>query len=319
MADEQPKATAAEALLLKTLQRSNELQEQATRWANARYFLLYALILVSLVVHGLIGNWITGIGKQGLPKGDYAALVRMEGTVDAEGSISAARIIPALEEAFEDEGAKGVVLVINSPGGSPVQAALIHERIAALRAEHPERKVIAVGEDVLASAAYLIATGAPEIYTARSTITGSIGVISAQFGFPGLMEHLGIERRVYTAGRHKARLDPFRPAARADIAKMQTVLDSMHQHFIDAVMSTRRSKFKAKPDVLFTGDYWTGEDAVRLGLIDGIGDLSTVLRTNFQVEELRDFTPAPGILDRLAGKLAFSMRELAYRGTLTIH
>jgi protease-4 len=319
MTEEQGKVSATEVLLLKTLQRANELQEQATRWANARYFLLYALILISLVVHGLIGNWITGIGKHGVPKGDYAALVRMEGTVDAEGAISAARMIPALEEAFEDDKAKGVVLVINSPGGSPVQATLIHDRISALRAQYPERKIIAVGEDMLASAAYLIATGAPEIYTARSTVTGSIGVISAQFGFPGLMERLGIERRVYTAGEHKARLDPFRPAARADVAKMQTVLDSMHGHFIDAVMSTRRSRLKAKPEEVFSGDYWTGEDALRIGLIDGIADLSTVLRKDFKVEEVRDFTPAPGILDRLAGKLAFSMRELAFGDAMTIH
>jgi len=298
-------------------ERNNILQERDLRWKNIRIFLIGIMVLLSAAVYWFVGNKITSFGHAIVPDSDYAAVLRLSGPVDSESRVSAAKINPALATAFKDEKAKGIVLLINSPGGSPVQASLIHDRIVSLRAQYPTRKVIAVGEDMLTSAAYLIATGAPNIFVNPSTVTGSVGVISAQFGFPKLLHKLGIERRVYTSGENKGRLDQFKIAAPGDVSKLINVLGKVHEHFINSVLETRKGRLKGDAKVLFSGDFWTGEEAVKLGLVDGIGDLSTLIKREFGVEQTLDYTPTPSVFERLSSSFSLSITEL-FMGNLEV-
>lgn len=300
--------TTVDAVLITILGRMNETQERELRWRNLRFFAISVLILLGIVVYAVAGVYFSRLGKEAV-EGEYAALLRIDGIIDSEGKNSANKLGPALVKAFRDKEAKGVVLLINSPGGSPVQAALIYDRIRELKKAHPHKKVVAVGQDMVTSAAYFIAAAADEIYINRSTVAGSIGVISAQFGLPGLLQKLGVERRVLTAGTNKNRLDQYLPLKDADVRKMDGLLTEIHRHFISAVEDGRKGKLKPSP-TLFSGDFWTGNDAVRLGLVDGLSDLPTVLRTHFKVEATSDYTPLPNIFDRLSKSFALGMRDV---------
>jgi protease-4 len=228
----------------------------------------------------------------------YVPVIRINGEIGAGNDASAERLNPVLSKAFSDDLAKGVVLVINSPGGTPVQASLIHDRIAQLKAEH-KKKVIVVAEDMLTSGAYLIAVSADRIVVNRSTLAGSIGVVTHGFGFTGLMDKLGVERRTMQAGANKNRMDPYGPLVEGDQAKMTQTLGAIHQHFIDIVKDGRKNKLKGSDEELFTGDYWTGEEAVRLGLVDEVSDLPTTLQKEFGAKKMREYSSPRPIWERL--------------------
>lgn len=261
-------------------------------WKNVRTSFI---ILVALMGIGTMSNVAKTFSEEGSTAGaldkEYVSLIRLNGEIGPGQEFSAEAINPLLVDAFEDKEAKGVVLVINSPGGTPVQASLINQRILELKKEFAPKKVIVVGEDMLTSGAYMVAVAADKIYVNRSTVAGSIGVISGGFGFDKAIEKLGVDRRVHHAGVNKGRMDPFLPENPADVAKLTSVLDKIHGHFKDTVKEGRKGKLKGSEEDLFSGDFWTGEDALALGLVDGISDLPSVLNTEFKVKKFRLYEP----------------------------
>ena len=212
------------------------------------------------------------------------AVVRLAGVIGSlgpwRGGLSLAGLAATLERAFALGGIKAVALAINSPGGSPVQSSLIAARIRAL-AREKKLPVFAFAEDVAASGGYWLATAGDEIYADESSIVGSIGVISAGFGFPDLLQRMGVERRVHTAGPRKAMLDPFRPESPEDVARLEALQHDIHASFKAHVRERRGARLKAEDETLFSGEFWTGRRALELGLIDGIGDLRSVMRARF--------------------------------------
>jgi signal peptide peptidase SppA len=211
-------------------------------------------------------------------------VVRLSGVIGfstpLKPGVTVASMARPLERAFTMRNACAVALVINSPGGSPVQSHLIYRRIRQL-AEEKQRPVLAFVEDVGASGGYMVACAADEIICDVSSIVGSIGVVGGSFGFPKLMERLGIERRLYTAGEHKASLDPFLPENPEDVARLKALQGEIHQGFIDLVRQSRGARLKGPEKTLFSGEYWSGTKAIELGLADGIGDLRSTLRARF--------------------------------------
>src|SRR3989339_507036 len=199
-------------------------------WRNIRFFIWIAIILILILLYSsLMYSFKKPFDANGQPNTDqsYVALVRLDGEILSDKDLSAEKVIPELNRAFCDKKAKGVILLINSPGGSAVQSSIIHDKILELKNKY-HKKVIVVGEDLLASGAYLIATAADEIYVNRDTITGSIGVVMSGFGFVGSLEKLGVQRRLFTAGANKARLDPFEPLNPSDVQKIKSVLTQAH-------------------------------------------------------------------------------------------
>jgi protease-4 len=207
-------------------------------------------------------------------------------------------LVAALRSAFEDEGAVAVVLRINSPGGSPVQSGIVNDEILRLKAKH-KKKVYAVVEEMCASGAYYIAVAADEIYVDKASLVGSIGVLMDGFGFTGLMEKLGVERRLLTAGENKGMLDPFSPQNERQTAYAKAMIDQIHQQFIKVVRDGRGDRLKEEADT-FSGLFWNGEEAVRIGLADKIGSLDFVAREVIKAEEIIDYTPRDNVAERIA-------------------
>ena len=235
-------------------------------------------------------------------------VVRLSGTIGAitplRPGLSLAGIARTLERAFATRHAKAVALVINSPGGSPVQSRQIYLRIRQLAAEK-KLPVLVFVEDVAASGGYMIACAGDEIFCDPSSILGSIGVVGGSFGFQELIRKIGVERRLYTAGEHKAMLDPFLPEDLDDVARLKAIQHDIHALFISLVKESRGGKLKGAEDVLFTGEYWAGEKSVSLGLADGIGDLRSTLRARFGEKVLTPLiAPATGMLSGLLGRRA---------------
>lgn len=228
----------------------------------------------------------------------YVAVVDIAGEIGPSKDASLRNLAPALKAAFDDKDAKAIVLRINSPGGTPVQASLIHDEIQYLKKSHPDAKVVAVGEDMLTSGAYLIAMAADTVVVNRSTMTGSVGVILRNFGFTGLMEKIGVESRTLTAGESKNQLDPFSPANEQDKEQIQDLLTHVHDHFKDIVVESRGARLKAPADQLFTGAFWTGGQAVQLGLADEIGSLRTVMEGTGSTT-FRTYAPKMSLLKTL--------------------
>jgi len=224
--------------------------------------------------------------------------VEVRGAIDGGTEANADSLMIALRSAFEDVGAKAVVLRINSPGGSPVQAGLVNDEIRRLKALH-KKKVYAVCEEMCASAAYYIAVGADEIYVDKASIVGSIGVLMDGFGFTGAMEKFGVERRLMTAGRNKAMLDPFSPRKPEQDAYAQAMLDQIHQQFIKVVKDGRGKRLKVTDDT-FSGLFWNGEEAVKQGLADHLGSLDQVARDVVKAEDVIDYTEKENLAERLA-------------------
>lgn len=267
-------------------------KRSAKRWKNARFFLLFALILGLILVCFASSNMVTLGSATG--KG-YVAFIKLNGMIEPGREFSAETVLPQLKDAFSDQQAKGVVIDINSGGGTPVQASIIHDAIINLKKEY-RKKVIVVGEDMMASGAYFVAVAGDKIYVNPNTITGSIGVIMKGFGFPDVIKKLGVERRVYTSGINKDRLDPFLPQNQQDIEKIRTVISEIHDNFNQVVLEGRKGKLRADPKELFSGDFWSGQTALKLGLVDGLGNLTDVLQKEFHVSRYRDYSGSSGLL-----------------------
>ena len=277
------------------------------------FFRLVWLTIFVLVVLAILAQRNHGTG----PVGPHTALIEVRGEIDAGGEASAENIVSALTSAFEDSAAKAVVLRINSPGGSPVQAGIVNDEIRRLKGLH-KKKVYAVVEDTCASGAYYIAVAADEIYVDKASIVGSIGVIIDGFGFVGAMDKLGIERRMLTAGDNKGMLDPFSPQSERQRAYAQAMIDQIHQQFIAVVKEGRGQRLKVTPET-FSGLFWNGQQAVENGLADQLGNLDYVAREVVKAETVIDYTPHENVAERLAKRFGASigagavhaLRELA--------
>lgn len=236
----------------------------------------------------------------------HTAVVEIKGEIANGGDASAEFVIAAMKTAFEDEGAKGVVLLINSPGGSPVQAGIINDEIRRLKAKH-KKPVYAVVEETCASAAYYIAAAADKIFVDKASIVGSIGVLMDGFGFTGVMEKVGVERRLLTAGENKGFLDPFSPMSDAQRAHAQTMLNQIHTQFINVVKTGRGDRLKLDTPGLFSGLFWSGEQAVEFGLADQLGNVDFVAREVIKAEEVIDYTRRDNVAEKLAKKFGAAM------------
>ena len=250
-------------------------------------------------------------GHPNAPAGPHTALVEVRGEIAADTEASAELLVSSIRSAFEDDGAKAVVLRINSPGGSPVQAGIVNDEIRRLKAKH-KKKVYAVVEETCASGAYYIAVAADEIYVDKASIVGSIGVLMDGFGFVGLMDKLGVERRLLTAGENKGMLDPFSPADPKQTAYAKAMLEQIHQQFIKVVRDGRGSRLKETAET-FSGLFWNGEEAVKLGLADHFGNLDYVAREVIGFEDVVDYTPQENVAERLAKRFGASIGEGAVR------
>ncbi len=244
----------------------------------------------------------------------HTALVEIRGEIAAGSTASAESVVGSVRSAFEDSGAQAVVLLINSPGGSPVQAGIINDEIHRLKALH-DKPVYAVVEETCASAAYYIAAAADEIYVDKASIVGSIGVLMNGFGFTGLMDKLGVERRLLTAGENKGFLDPFSPQSEEQRAVAQTMLGEIHQQFIDVVKKGRGERLKAEQE-LFSGLVWSGQRSIELGLADHLGNLEHVAREVVKAEDIVDYTQRENVAARLAKRFGAGMGEGAMRAML---
>ncbi|HKU45258.1 MAG TPA: S49 family peptidase, partial [Burkholderiales bacterium] len=236
----------------------------------------------------------------------HTAMVEVNGIIAPGSDASAERINTALQAAFKDKNTQGVVVRINSPGGSPVQAQTIYDEMKRLRKKHPDIPLYAVVEDVCASGGYFVAAGADRIYVGKASIVGSIGVLMNGFGFVGLMDKLGVERRLVTAGENKGMLDPFSPLSERDKQHIEGLMKDIHEQFIGAVKEGRGKRLKESPEI-FSGLIWTGQKSVELGLADGFGSLEYVAREVIKAEDIRDFTISEGIGEKLARRFGASL------------
>ncbi|MFY7857161.1 MAG: S49 family peptidase [Rubrivivax sp.] len=281
------------------------LQRSERRWRLIFRGLWFALALA--VVWGVMSTRVVGTA----PSKPHTALVEVRGEIAPDTEASAENIVGALKQAFEDPGAQAVVLRINSPGGSPVQSGIINDEIRRLKAKHG-KKVYAVVEEICASGAYYIAAAADEIYVDKASLIGSIGVLMDGFGFTGLMEKLGVDRRLLTAGENKGMLDPFSPRDAQQEAYTRELLDQIHQQFITVVRTGRGDRLKETPDT-FSGLVWNGEEAVKIGLADKIGNLDFVAREVVKAEEIVDYTPQDNVAERLAKRFGAAVGGGAVR------
>jgi protease-4 len=271
-------------------------QRRTRRWGIffKSLFFAYLFFLLYLTMQG------SELSEASRAK-QHTAMVEVNGLISDATKANADTIIEGLRDAFEDENTKGVVLRINSPGGSPVQSDYVYREIKRLRALHKDIPLYAVIVDVGASGAYYIASAADNIYVNPASIVGSIGVLMNGFGFTGTMEKLGVERRLLTAGESKGMLDPFTPLQADEVAHVKGLLNTIHQQFISAVKEGRGDRLKDDPQ-LFTGKFWTGEKSIELGLSDGIGDVDYVAREVIKVEDVVDYTPKPDFFKRFADR-----------------
>lgn len=257
---------------------------------------------------------------RGTPTADkstpHTAVVEIRGEIASGADASAEYVVAAMRAAFEDEGARAVVLLINSPGGSPVQAGIINDEIKRLKAIH-KKPVYAVVEEACASAAYYIAAAADTIYVDKASIVGSIGVLMDGFGFTGLMDKLGVERRLLTAGENKGFLDPFSPQTEKQRAYALAMLEQIHKQFIDTVKAGRGKKLKDSPE-LFSGLFWTGQQAIEMGLADQLGSLDFVAREVVKAEDLVDYTRRENVAERLAKRFGAAMGDAAVRAVKSV-
>ena len=286
---------------------TNYLTEQKTarRWrtfVRLAWLTFFALVAWSLLDRGAPSTDMSS---------DHTAVIEIKGEIASGGETSADQVVTSLRSAFEDKGAKAVVLLINSPGGSPVQAGMINDEIYRLKALH-KKPVYAVVEETCASAAYYIAVAADQIYVDKASIVGSIGVLMDGFGFTGLMEKLGVERRLMTAGENKGFMDPFSPQTEKHRAFTQGMLNQIHQQFITVVKKGRGERLKETPET-FTGLFWSGQQAIELGLVDKIGTLDFVARDVVKAPDLVDYTKRDNVAEKLAKRFGASIGEGAVK------
>lgn len=297
--------TQALQALKEVAMESIKEQRRARRWGIFFKLFFVAYLLIALIA--LIGS---GASDSKLAVADkITAVVDINGVIMDGAEASGEMLIPALKEAFEHEKTKGVILRINSPGGSPVQSGIINDEIKRLKAKYKDIPVYAVVSDLCASGGYYIAVAADEIYADKASIVGSIGVRMDNFGAVELMEKLGVERRLYTAGANKGMLDPFLPENETQVAHVNNMLTTTHQQFINVVKEGRGERLQNNPDI-FSGLFWTGEDAVKLGLIDGLGSDAYVARELIKAEEMVDFNTKKDLIQRLSERVETSLQSL---------
>lgn len=278
-------------------------QKTTRRWGVffKSLMFLYLLALLGLAVYPKV--------KSGMTTGSnrHTAVIDVVGMIAEDKEASAANIIESLRDAVKDENTKGIILHSNSPGGSPVQSSYVYEEIRKIKKEHPKLPIYAVVSDICASGCYYIVSASDKIFVNPSSLIGSIGVLMDGFGFVDAMKNLGVERRLLTAGAHKAMLDPFSPPKEDETNYMKGLLDQVHQQFINAVKNGRGDRLKETPD-MFSGLVWTGEAGVKLGIADGYGNEDSVAKELIGAEKLVDFTQQERLIDKIAGKLgaAFS-------------
>ena len=296
-------------ILERTVQASIIEQRRTRRWGIFFKLLMFTYLLVMLLAFSPLAS----LGDKPEATGPHTAVIEVKGMIAEDEAASADRLVSALRKAFKSNDTKGIILRINSPGGSPVQSGYVYDEIKRLKATKPELKVYAVIADLGASGAYYIASAADEIYADKASLVGSIGVTAASFGFVGTMEKLGVERRVYTSGEHKAFLDPFQPAKAEEAEFWRTVLDTTHRQFINSVKEGRGERLKdAEHPELFSGLIWSGEQALALGLVDQLGSTSFVAREVIGEEKIVDYTVQESPFDRFAKRFgASAMSSLA--------
>ncbi|OZA27307.1 MAG: S49 family peptidase [Hydrogenophilales bacterium 17-64-11] len=257
--------------------------------------------LYLFIVLFLVAGWF---GSDGVSIKEHTALVDLQGVI-ASDQASADSVISSLQGAFEDKKTKGVILRINSPGGSPVQAGQIYDEIKRLRALHPKTPLYAVVDDICASGGYYVAVGADKIFVDKASIVGSIGVLMDGFGFTQTMQKLGVERRLLTAGENKGFLDPFSPVDPKQAAFAKQMLEEIHGQFIGVVREGRGKRLQETPE-MFSGLVWSGEKSIQLGLADALGNVESVARDVIKAEDIVDYTQREGLAQRLASRLGAS-------------
>lgn len=275
-------------------------QRAARRWGI--FFKLLMFVYLALILY----LYTPSVDMDVAEDGKHTALVELDGVIASDEDANADNIIEGLRDAFEDENSAGVILRINSPGGSPVQAGYINDEIKRLRKEYPDKPLYAVISDICASGGYYIAAAADEVYADKASIVGSIGVRMGGFGFVDAMQKLGVERRLLTAGENKGFMDPFEPVKASDVKHVQELLDDIHQQFIQVVREGRGEKLKDNSD-LFSGYVWTGEQAVELGLVDKLGSSGQVAREVIGAETIVDYTPAEDWLQKFSKRFGTAM------------
>jgi protease-4 len=280
-----------EKLALSALQE----QRRARHWGI--FFKMLTLGFMFIVLFIFMG-WL-GKNEVAMGTGKHTALVEMQGVIAADSMASADNLIPSLQEAFKDKNTQGVILRINSPGGSPVQAGQINDEIRRLRAQYPNIPLYVVVDDICASGGYYVAAAADKIFVDKASLIGSIGVLMDGFGFTGTMAKLGVERRLITAGANKGFLDPFSPLSSTQQDYAKQMLAEIHQQFIDVVKKGRGKRLKETPDT-FSGLIWNGQRGVEMGLADGFGTVESVARDVIKAESIVDYTIKENFADRLA-------------------
>ena len=280
------------------------------RRSERRWRIFFRLVWIAAII-ALVWILVAQRNLAASASGPHTALIEVRGEIAADAEASAENLVAALKSAFEDPGARAVVLRFNSPGGSPVQAGIVNDEILRLKALH-KKKVYAVVEDTCASGAYYIAVAADEIYADKASIVGSIGVLMDGFGFTGTMEKLGVERRLITAGENKGILDPFSPMSQRQREHVQRMVDQIHAQFIDVVKAGRGERLRPSTET-FSGLFWNGEESIRLGLADRIGNLDFVAREIVKAEEVVDYTAKDNVAERLAKRFGAAVGEGAVK------
>jgi len=285
-------------------------QRRARRWGIFFKLLGFAYLTFLLAV---LFDWHRADALGGTK---HSSLVDVSGVIDAKGGASADNVTSALQSAFKDKNTQGVILRVNSPGGSPVQAGIIYDEIRRLRGLYPDIPMYAVVEDICASGGYYIASAADKIYVDKASLVGSIGVLMDGFGFVDTMQKLGVERRVFTSGENKAFLDPFSPLQPRQVTQAKELLGEIHQQFIDVVRKGRGKRLQESPD-LFSGLIWTGAKSVELGLTDGLGSVDYVAREVIKAEQIVDYTQKENIAERVAKRFGAGVAQTLGLGAST--
>jgi len=312
------------SVLEKVALKALDEQRRSRQWSALFKLLWFTLFFL------IFAAWMGWIGRPdkdalGAATGRHTAVIDLEGIIGIESKASAEKMIKALDRAYKDPNTQGVILRINSPGGSPVQAGYINDEIRRLRQKYPNVPLYAVVQDLCASGGYYVAAAADRIYVDKASLVGSIGVIMNGFGFVGTMEKLGVERRAYTAGENKDFLDPFVPQRPSDIEHAKEMLGEIHQQFINVVKQGRGARLHESPEI-FSGLIWTGQKSVELGLADGLGSAEYVAREVIKAERMVDFTPEENYFEHISKRLGASFgasfgraaAEAAQRATLEV-
>lgn len=284
-------------------------QRASRRW---RIFFRFAFLVVLIA---LVWVLFSVSGEDKLSSSRHTALINIDGEIASDTNANANDIATALDDAFADSGTVGVILSINSPGGSPVQSGIVYDEIRRLRKKYPAKPLYVVAGDTCASGAYYIAAAADKIYVNPASIIGSIGVRMDGFGFTGLMDKLGVQRRLHTAGADKGAFDPFSPETPQMDAHAQAILDQIHQQFIAAVKAGRGARLHETPDT-FSGQFWTGATSVEMGLADGFGTVDSVARDVIKAPDQVDYTVKESLSDRVARRFGASLGASAMKSML---